>query len=291
MNFSAVSSRPVPVAPRDAVAADVQFAGHADRDRPALLDPGRRTGCSRSAARSSPAPAPARPDDVADQTVVSVGPYMFQTDEERASSASARSRGSASPPQRTLRLRRPVPTGLDEQPPGRRRRLHHRRPGCRQQGQQLVAVARRPRASPMTTRPPTQSGRNSSSTAMSNARVVTASSVSWAASPGSRAIEQSRLTTARCVISHALGLSRRSRREDQVSQVRGRSSRRPARDRSRGPSRPHARSRQTTGAATGPSRDAMSSCVRSNEGWASSITAAMRSGGNRGRAAHRPPRP
>src|SRR5207245_8028402 len=39
-----------------------------------------------------------------DQMVVSVGPYIFHTDPERARSSSARSRGSASPPHKIFGL-------------------------------------------------------------------------------------------------------------------------------------------------------------------------------------------
>src|SRR6267154_159879 len=42
--------------------------------------------------------------EVVDQTVVSVGPYMFQTAEALFNNSRARSRGMPSPPQRTLRF-------------------------------------------------------------------------------------------------------------------------------------------------------------------------------------------
>ena len=43
-----------------------------------------------------------------DQTVVSVGPYMFQTEAALAINCSASSRGMASPPQRILRFPFPI---------------------------------------------------------------------------------------------------------------------------------------------------------------------------------------
>ena len=174
--------RPVPVAQRDAVAADVQFGRHADGNRPPSLVQDVELGVGdRRPDRHRPGPGSTGP--VADQTVVSVGPYMFHTEEERASNASARSRSSASPPHRALRFVGPFqPASMSNRQvagvacitvaPDSLSRANSLLPS--------LAVSRVAR----TTRAPTQSGRYSSSTAMSNARVVTASSASWEASPG-----------------------------------------------------------------------------------------------------------
>src|SRR5258708_36025209 len=53
-------------------------------------------------------PSPDPTSDTADQMVVSVGPYIFHSGTLQARMRLARSRGSASPPQSTLSLGRPV---------------------------------------------------------------------------------------------------------------------------------------------------------------------------------------
>ncbi len=136
------------------------------------------------------------------------------------SSASARSRGSASPPHSTSERRGPSPPRLEQQPPRRRRRLHHRRARSRPAAR---AADRRPSATSRlaTThaRPP-RSGRNSSSTAMSNDSVVTASSASpRGPGPAFGAIDAEEVHQRPVRDRHPLRLARRARRVDHVRQV------------------------------------------------------------------------
>ncbi len=148
-------------------------------------------------------PASTRATD--DQIVVSVGPYIFQSDLHRGSSASARSVDQASPPHRIFN------SGLPVQPAASKSR--------QVAGVACITVApqcfnrdesRNPSAATslpaMTTRAPVIRGRNSSRPAMSNDRVVTASNVSPAFSPGSRCIDRRKLTSARFGMRTPLGL-------------------------------------------------------------------------------------
>ena len=144
--------------------------------------------CCRSAGRSSTPPLAGvdAPRSV-DQTVVSVGPYMFHSSPTRSSSASASSAGSASPPHSALNAGAAAPAGLEQHAPGRRRRLHHGRAALLEQRAQRVAVACACRGSRARSRAPTTSGSSSSSTAMSNDSVVTARRRSSAVRPGALA--------------------------------------------------------------------------------------------------------
>jgi hypothetical protein len=140
----------------------------------------------------------------ADQTVVSVGPYMFHSDAQRGSNWLARSAGHASPPHRIFRL------GTPFQPASSSMRSVA---GVACMMLMRACSIRLASASPSavvslgatTTQAPHTSGRNISSTAMSNARVVMASMVSAEVNPGLRCIEASMLVTARCGISTPFG--------------------------------------------------------------------------------------
>ena len=131
--------------------------------------------------------------------MVSVGPYMFHRSRPSAISSSARPGGSASPPQRAFS------SGSPFQPEST---------SIRQVvGVACMAVAPDSRikaasaagsaavsADAITTRAPVTSGRYSSSPAMSNDSVVTATRRSSAVSPGRWAIVVRKLTSARCGI-------------------------------------------------------------------------------------------
>ena len=100
--------RPIQIAAREPVAADVQLARHADRHRPARGIERCTPACSRWAGRCPDAPRLAARAPPVDQMVVSVGPYMFHSSPPSASRRSASSRGSASPPHSILRPGVPV---------------------------------------------------------------------------------------------------------------------------------------------------------------------------------------
>ena len=119
-----------------------------------------------------------------DQIVVSVGPYMFQSSSPSASSWSASATGSASPPHSAFNAGRPAPARVEQHPPGRRRRLHDRRAAALEQRRRAPADLPVSCAARSRRRAPTISGRYSSSPAMSNDSVVTATSTSSAPSPG-----------------------------------------------------------------------------------------------------------
>jgi hypothetical protein len=136
--------------------------------------------------------------------VVSVGPYMFHTAPALSTSWRARSRGMASPPQSTRSFERFQPAwNSSRQVVGvacmtvafeASRRSRSARPSLTSS---RVATTRRA---------PTISGRNTSSTEMSKAMVVTASSESLWVSPGSAAMLVKKFTTAPCWTCTPLGL-------------------------------------------------------------------------------------
>ncbi len=139
-----------------------------------------------------------------DQTVVSVGPYMFHTSSARARRSSAKERGRASPPQSTRRSLLPSQPDTTS--------------SFQVAGVACIKVTpsasiRRARTPPsrasssptMATRAPTVSGRNSSSTAMSNEIVVTAKMTSSSVMPGSSAMESRKFATAPCGTSTPFG--------------------------------------------------------------------------------------
>ena len=140
-----------------------------------------------------------------DQTVVSVGPYMFHSSAQRGSSARARSGGRASPPHKTLRFAEPLH-------PAATSARHSAGVACitvhadsriRSIRRAGSSVSSRPA---ITTRPPVASGRNSSRPAMSKESVVTARIVSAAVKPGVRCIDSRKFTIAAWGISTPLGL-------------------------------------------------------------------------------------
>ena len=163
---------------RHAVAADVQLAGHADRHRlqPRVEHVAAR--CWRSAGRCGPCVAAAGTRQQVDQTVVSVGPYMFHSSPVRSSSA-ARQIARAAPRRRTARLN--AGAGL----PSRLRAAAARSPAspasrcawCARSAPRSAAPSARRRAPASTTsRARGRAAATSSSTAMSNESVVTATS-------------------------------------------------------------------------------------------------------------------
>src|SRR5437879_6391105 len=118
-----------------------------------------------------------------DQIVVSVGPYIFQTDEVLGASCSTRSRGTASPPQRILRSLQPFH-------PASRSKRHVAGVACMHVAPQVSNISRNRSPSAAIsrlarmTRAPTVSGKYSSSPAMSNDIVVTANKASLELIPG-----------------------------------------------------------------------------------------------------------
>ena len=131
-----------PATPTAAVAPAVEHVDLRVGDRPPDRDRRRRHRSTRS---------------TVDQTVVSVGPYRFQSSAPRASSA--RPARAATPRRRTAPAARPGPPArLEQQPPGRRRRLHAPSPRGAEQLRQRPAVGRRSREASTTARPPS-SGR------------------------------------------------------------------------------------------------------------------------------------
>src|SRR5581483_9343982 len=140
---------------------------------------------------------------IADQMVVSVGPYMFQSEPQRGSNARASSAVQASPPHKTFRRGWPVQpdANISRQVVG---------VAC------MTVAAERSNSSlkppPMTvsdgaitTRPPTLKGNSNSRTAMSNDKVVTASQVSAAVMFKSARRDSTAFTTARWEICTPLG--------------------------------------------------------------------------------------
>ena len=145
-----------------------------------------------------------RTRDTVDHIVVSVGPYKFHNVPHRGIISLANSGGIASPPHSTFSPSRPC------QPLSRSMR-------------QVIGVAcitvallsckswRNARPSramsrpAMTAREPAISGRKISSPAISKENVVTATRVSLADNPGSRAMDWRKFTSERCSICTPLG--------------------------------------------------------------------------------------
>src|SRR5437899_1692281 len=147
------------------------YSGHAPRIS-ARRRPTTPLGVFATAHPIETTPAPGSTRHADDHTVVSVGPYMFQTAATRRSSSSARSRDSASPPHSTFR------PGFPPQPDSSNRR--------QVAGVACITVApdddnrlisRSPSSASSrlasTTLAPLIKGRYSSSAAMSNDSVVT----------------------------------------------------------------------------------------------------------------------
>ena len=140
----------------------------------------------------------------ADQMVVSVGPYIFQTGPQVDSNRAERSRSIASPPHNTFSRRAP------RQPESNNIR-QVAGVACMTVALEVERV--RAKATPSravsrlanSIRAPVIKGKNNSSPAMSNASVVTASSTSSSVRPGSCAIEHKKFVNARCSISTPLG--------------------------------------------------------------------------------------
>src|SRR5438552_18524747 len=142
---------------------------------------------------------------MSDQMVVSVGPYMFQSDALLFSNWFANSHASASPPHRILILESPC----------------HPASSSIRQVAGVACIMVTPEATSfsascrpseetsglvISTEAPTVSGNRSSSPAISKDNVVTASSRSWLAILGLLAIEVRKLTTAQCGIWTPFGL-------------------------------------------------------------------------------------
>ncbi len=204
--------RPAHVPEGEAVSADAQLPAntHGDRLHPCVEDMnlgvgegapdgyvGRHVGAARGV-RARRTSGGSRYS--VDQTVVSVGPYMFHTSSERSRSSRPSADGSASPPESTLRFSPRVPR---VQPAARSNR-HVEGVACimvtpwARMAERSDAPSTATRREATTTLAPTTSGNSSSSTAMSNDSVVTARSTSEGAIPGSRADGlRGKLTTAR----------------------------------------------------------------------------------------------
>ena len=134
---------------------------------------------------------------VVDQIVVSVGPYMFQRDEQRGSNSRANSGGSASPPQRIFIPLRPAqPCSISI--------LHVAGVACMTVAPlSSISLPKRRQSivdsrSAITRRAPFKRGKKISNAAMSKENVVTASNMSLDSIPGWRFIENKKLITARC---------------------------------------------------------------------------------------------
>ena len=140
-----------------------------------------------------------------DQIVVSVGPYMFHSSSPSPTRLSASATGSASPPHSAF-----IPAG-GVQPESTSIR-HVVGVACMIVAPLLCSSSASARGSvvvaagAITTRAPVISGRYSSSPAMSNDSVVTATRTSSAPSPGVFCIVARKLTSARCWICTPLGL-------------------------------------------------------------------------------------
>src|SRR6266576_4907330 len=110
---------------------------------------------------------------IVDQTVVSVGPYMFQSELPRFNNSSTNLLGMASPPHRILRL-------LFPRHPASNNRRQVAGVACMTVGANLSKVSSKRLPSIAVSRParmrraPTVSGKYSSRAAMSNDMVVTA---------------------------------------------------------------------------------------------------------------------
>src|SRR5579883_1518514 len=140
-------------------------------------------------------PSPCSTFAAADQIVVSVGPYIFQTEADRLHSSRASSGGKASPPHNTFN------GGSPFQPASRS--------CCHVTGVACIIVARTVLINSSRVTPycaisrvaranvaPTQSGANNSSAEMSNDNVVTAAKTSLGEMPGDTATDCSKLDTA-----------------------------------------------------------------------------------------------
>src|SRR5437660_8387863 len=140
-----------------------------------------------------------------DQTVVSVGPYIFQTEPQLAASLRASSGETASPPTIAFSLRSPVHPASSK--------------SCHVVGVACINVApellRRLLSSlpskvasrlAITRRAPAIRGRNMSGTDRSNEMVVIESRTSLSLIPGSSRIEQRRFARLRCSSCTPFGL-------------------------------------------------------------------------------------
>ncbi|OIQ69933.1 hypothetical protein GALL_484600 [mine drainage metagenome] len=142
---------------------------------------------------------------IADQIVVSVGPYMFHSAPPPDRSRVARSAGKGSPPASMVRLG-------DRVRPASSSMSHSVGVACimvmspRSSRSINAKPSRTSSEDAISTRAPVTSGRNSSSTAMSNMTVVTDRMLSLAPMPGARAMLVRKLTTARCGIVTPFGV-------------------------------------------------------------------------------------
>ena len=141
-----------------------------------------------------------------DQMVVSVGPYRFQTSGARVARASASSAASVSPPVHARN------GGLLPSHPASTSRRQVAGVACMTVAPLAAAnvnncaPSRRNSCGVMMVRPPTTSGRNSSSIAMSKPMVVTASMASSGEKPGVRRNEFRTLTRARWLTTTPFGV-------------------------------------------------------------------------------------
>ena len=148
--------------------------------------------------------------------------HVPQLDDRRRRARSASSSGSASPPHRALIARPGVAAGVDEQPPGRGRRLHDGRAAHGRAAPRAPADPRPSRSGRSPPARPSSAADSSSSPAMSNDRVVTATSTSLRRSArAAPLIEVRKLTSARCGICTPFGLPGRARGVDDVGQLVG----------------------------------------------------------------------
>src|SRR6266550_3727125 len=153
--------------------------------------------------RTGPEPCSIRVQE--DHIVVSVGPYMFQTELPHRARSFASFREKASPPQSTFSR------GFPSHPASR---ISFQVTGVACMTVALHVLNNSSNWLPsaatsrlaMTTRAPTQRGRKISSAAMSNEMVVTATSVSLGSSPGVTHMDIRKFVTDRCSISTPLGL-------------------------------------------------------------------------------------
>ena len=192
----------IEVTPRQSQSANMQFPRDACRNR---LNRGSETW-NRVLAMGFPISGVSTLSTLVapDQMVVSVGPYMFQSDSHFGKSCLTKSSDQASPPHKIFRS--PLPRHPDSSN------------NCQVVGVACSTVTpcctncsanRFPSiavsARPITTFAPTLKGSHNSSPAMSKESVVTASSVSALLSPGSRLMLVRKLTNARCGICTPLG--------------------------------------------------------------------------------------
>ena len=106
---------------------------------------GRRAACWRSAGRSGPAPRPARPRRPSTRWSSRSARRGSRAARPLSSSRSARSRGSASPPQSIVRPGVPSQPDFEQQPPGGGRRLQERSTPGSARAARRAARRRRPR--------------------------------------------------------------------------------------------------------------------------------------------------